>query len=247
MINILLCAPVHEKKEIFELYLKHLRKLEIPEGVNLHKHFILHNCEHLKDCLIDGETCEIYNNTTEYKKTDVTHNWNAENFSDVVKMKNKLIDIATITNNDYIFFVDSDLMLHPKTLKSLYDADKDMIAEIFWTQWDKNPQNVGPNCWHIDHYNILQADYEKWLNVKGYYEVGMTGACTLIKRKVFTHDVVNWNQIRNVSFSIWEDRAFCIRVASAGFKIFIDTHYPAFHCYREKEYQKFIKDGGLYE
>lgn len=249
--RILLCAPVHEDEKIFKLYLEHLRRLEIPEGYEVHRGFMLHNCEHLSRHLKKeyNEVGLIYNNTTKYEKNENTHLWKNDNFSDVVKMKNNFIDIMLKNNFDYIFYVDSDLMLHPKTLVSLLKADKDMIAEIFWTEWQKEatmPMVEMPNCWISDHYNIDLPSLNAWKN-KGYYRVGMTGACTLIKRKVLESGIVNWNPIYNQSFSIWEDRAFCTRVAVEGHEIWIDTHYPAKHLYRESEYNKFIKGGGKYE
>jgi hypothetical protein len=69
----------------------------------------------------------------------------------------------------------------------------------------------------------------------------MTGACTLIKRKVLEAGV-NWNPVNNVSFSKWEDRAFCIRAAVHGFEIWLDSHYPARHLYRDSEVEKYLAE-----
>jgi GT2 family glycosyltransferase len=246
--KILLCSPIHEKKEVFELYLKHIRNLEIPKNVQLDKFFILHNAENLKDCLEQDEKFTVYNNTTDYHKDDSTHYWKAQNFTDVVMMKNLLIEKAIKEKYDYIFYVDSDLMLHKKTLKSLFSANKDMVAEIFWTKWndkEKGLQNL-PNCWDLDHYQIFQKNLAIY-KTKGCFRTGMTGACTLIKRKVFENPIVNWNMIYNLSHSVWEDRAFCTRVAVAGYDIWIDTHYPAKHLYTDRIYNEFVEAGGINE
>lgn len=239
--KILLCAPIHEKKHIFDLYLKHIRELNIPENVQLDKLFILHNCEELQNCLESNEKFLEYKDITTYNKNEIRHNWTNGNFKAVVKMKNTLINHALVNGYDYIFYVDSDLMLHKETLNSLLSADKDMIAEIFWTKWDNNEQPM-PNCWSFDHYQIYDFDFNKWKQ-KGIYRVGMTGACTLIKRKVLEAGV-NWNPINNLSITEWEDRAFCVRTAVNGFEIWIDTNYPAVHLYRESEYLKFVAGGG---
>ena len=154
-------------------------------------------------------------------------------------MKNALLEKARKSNYDYIFYVDSDLVLHPKTLVSLLKADKGMIANIFWTKWDDKTAPM-PNCWHLDHYQILKPDLDKWKEA-GYYRVGMTGACTLIKREVFAIPFINWNKIYNISHSMWEDRAFCTRVAVAGHEIWIDSHYPAHHIYTQSEYYKYLE------
>ena len=163
MKKILICAPIHEEKDIFELYLKHLRNLEIPANVEVSRFFILHNCEHLKDLINHDEQCFINNNKSEYKKDDNTHYWKQDNFNDVVAMKNMLIKIMLQQNFDYIFYVDSDLMLHKNTLVDLFKADKDMISELFWTKWTKEGHTEElPNCWHYDHYGIFKEDLDKW-------------------------------------------------------------------------------------
>ena len=246
MKKILLCAPVHEKEHIFVEYLKALRKLEVPEGYEVAKMFVLHNCEHLQRHIrIDlNETCRILNNNVDYIKDDRTHLWQGNNFKSVVWMKNHLIQEMLKYGFDYIFYVDSDLILHPKTLTQLILADKDMVSNIFWTWWDKsNPaQGELPNCWMQNDYHFEAEDLRRWRE-KGTYRVGMTGACTLIKRKVLQNPCVNWNVVNNINFSAWEDRAFCIRVAVAGFEIWTDTHYPALHLYREEHYVEYMKGG----
>lgn len=73
----------------------------------------------------------------------------------------------------------------------------------------------------------------------GLYKVGGIGGCNLISRKVIEAGV-NYNQITNLSWTNWEDRAFCVRADVLGFKIFLDTHYPAIHLYSEtylKQYE----------
>jgi len=62
----------------------------------------------------------------------------------------------------------------------------------------------------------------------------------LIHRDVIASGV-NYSPLYNVSFSNWEDRAFCIRAAAYGYKIYMDTHYPATHLYREED----VKHYGL--
>ncbi len=240
MKKILLCGAVHEKKEIFELHLESVRNLEIPIRVEVDSLYILHNCEHLKD-LFTKESYMIYKNETVYHKDDNTHHWEFKNFSDVVNMKNILINVMLKNDYDYIFFIDSDIILHPKSLQSLLSADKDMIANIFWTKW-KPDDEPNPNAWDFDNYLFKEGSIEQWKQ-QGYYQVGMTGACTLIKRKVLESGV-NWNPIYNISYSYWEDRAFCIKTAVNGFEIWIDTHYPATHLYRETELQDYLRIRG---
>lgn len=81
------------------------------------------------------------------------------------------------------------------------------------------------------------------MRIPGIYEVGGLGACTLISQHAIKAGV-SYNQIRNISY--WgEDRHFCIRAAALGIPLFVDTHYPALHLYRDSDLSKvedFIKE-----
>lgn len=77
----------------------------------------------------------------------------------------------------------------------------------------------------------------------GLYRVGMTGACTLMKRKVFDAGV-DYSPIQNIK-SLWgEDRFFCIRAACHGFELWADSHFPAEHLFTEQHYQDFMRRRG---
>ncbi len=63
--------------------------------------------------------------------------------------------------------------------------------------------------------------------------MGGVGACTLITKSALSKGV-NFKRIKNVTF--WgEDIHFCIRAAVLGIPRFVDTHYPAYHIYRESD------------
>ena len=39
----------------------------------------------------------------------------------------------------------------------------------------------------------------------------------------------------SITYPFGEDRHFCIRAAALGFTLYVDTHYPAYHIYRESD------------
>jgi len=227
MNRILIGAPVRQDEETFVKYLKSLRNLNT-EGLQVDFFFILHNSENLAKHL-EPQQYELYESNNEYIKND-THVWTNENLKDVIIMKNALIRKALIGKYDYFFLVDSDLILHEDTLQHLIKQEKHIISEIFWTRWTTE-RDEEPNAWQYDFYSFHDLDKIKDWRIKGVYEVGGTGACILIKSEVL-ESFVNYNPIKNISFSLWEDRAFCIRASVAGFKIYLDTNYPATHLYR---------------
>lgn len=237
--RILIAAPVRcnepWKVEAFKLYQDALDKLEKPENCEVDRFFILHNSEHLAP-LVNGAYGVFNNDDGGYKTDETTHDWNWPKVYVMAEMKNAIIEYSLKKGYDYTFFVDSDLMLHPKTLISLLGSDKDIIAECFWTSWDKESQPM-PNAWMFNEYLFTPEDLIKW-KTPGVYKVGMSGACILFKNKVFKAGV-NFSPISNVH--VWgEDRWIGIRSAVHGFETWLDTRYEPKHLYRESEYLEYI-------
>lgn len=240
----MIAAPIHQKEKIFKEYLNSIDNLIIPNNVTILKFFIFHNCLELIPLVEDKENVMFgtYETPQKYQTNEITHVWSNEAVVQVIKMKNAIIDTFLKSDFDYIFFIDSDLILDPLTLKVLLENDKDIIAEIFWTQWQPE-HDLMPNAWDFNNYEFRSLNRLKEWKKPGVYEVGMTGACTLIKRKVFESGV-NFSPLYNINY--WgEDRHFCIRAAAHNFDIWIDTHYPAIHLYRESEYEEYIKTRGI--
>ena len=236
MKRILLGVPVHQDKDIFEAYLASLERLVVPEGYQLDRMFYLHNCDELAALLRPTDCIKYNHNTIKYETSGATHEWNVQNLSEVARMKNEMMKFCVDQGYDYYFLVDSDLILHPQTLKVLLSRDKDIISEVFWTEWMENSGDLGPNCWDQD---MSAFQSKERYRVPGMHRTGGTGALMLVKAHVLRK--VNYNPITCVSFSVWEDRAFAIRAEVHGFEIYIDTTLPARHLYRRSDYERYIK------
>lgn len=232
MKKILICAPVRQDIPTLKKYLESLNNLIGNEKFEVKKYFILHNCFEDLQSYFDNDTIlESYKDDSEDVKDDITHKWYTNNLNAVANMKNRIIEFTLSNEFDYTFMVDSDLVLHPNTLNHLFKileiTNKKIVSEVFWTEWEKGTSRYGTNGWMFDSYNGDQEQFKE----KGLFKVGGTGACILINNDVYRSGV-NYSKIYNVSFSEWEDRAFCIRAVVNGFEIFMDTNYPAEHLYR---------------
>lgn len=183
-----------------------------------------------------------------YVCTDETHYWNEGLIWKVAAFKNKLIKHALENDYNYLFLIDSDIVLHPQTLLKLMENQKDIISTILWTSFLPSYPEL-PQVWLYDSYDLVPRKREEELNNEekdqrrrqflqslrqpGIYEVGGLGACTLISRKALEKGV-NFDPISNISF--WgEDRHFCIRAVVLGLSLYVDTYYPAYHIYREAD------------
>ena len=240
MKKILITAPVRQEIKIFKEYLWSLNRLEIPEGYEIHKYFYLHNSNNLKKFLKNNE----YENITDdsiLEYNDYTHIWSPENFKAVAMMRSMALKKAREENYDYIFSVDSDIILRKNSLKDLIKNNKDVIGKIWWTTFNKNePTSFLPNCYNgRDTKGRLILNIEQ-LKQEGIFEIGTICGCILISKKIFENEYINYFPIKNLSSSKWEDYAFSTRVHSImpDIKFYIDTFQPVKHLYRLEDYEK---------
>lgn len=240
MTKVLIGCPARQKPHIFREYLQSLRALRLPAGVEVTRRFFLHGCPELAEMLLPEEECRFKEAEDTYETDGTSHKWRLSNFAAVVEMKNSLLQQARDGGFDCFFLVDSDLILHPDTLRRLLSLQKDIVSEIFWTKWEKDQDLVGPNCWDMDMCTYGRFGFQRF-RVPDVHLTGGTGACILLSRKVLETETVNYDPLYNVSFSRWEDRAFCIRAVVNGFPIWIDTTLPATHLYRQEDYEKYME------
>lgn len=233
MKKILICAPLRQDADIFREYQDSLDRLEVPEGFEVSRFFVVNDCPEVKGEIRGAEWTEVEIGE-DYIKTDEDHLWNTRLMNKVGALRNMTIRKMLDGGFDYWLSVDTDLILDPWTLHHLLDADKDIVSEIFWTQGPNG--NYWCNAWDEDQYS---APHEEWKK-PGLYEVGMTGACTLVKRAVFEAGV-DYSRIKNIHRALrGEDRHFCVRAACAGFGMWIDTHCPARHMYTRRLYEEYM-------
>jgi hypothetical protein len=256
-VKILVGSPVRQKPAILQEFLHSLKRLQsdtyaldfyfVDDNTNKTSKALLQEfSSHQKGkCLIDHPPKK---QNDSYICDEHTHKWNDELVWKVARFKDEMIQYAKIKNYDYLFLIDSDLILHPNTLKQLLLAHKDIISNIFWTKWTPEARPT-PQVWLSDHYTQYEkrpgeilsslekaqrqnAFYDR-LEKPGVYEVGGLGACTLISKKAIKKGI-SFKKIQNLSY--WgEDRHFCVRALALGLSLFVDTHYPALHVYRESE------------
>lgn len=243
--KILVGSPVRQKPQILKEFLESLQRLK-QEHYQLDFYFVddnnLEESRELLKSFAKRERCRIDRGApaASYVCNEKTHHWKDEQIWKVASYKNRMIDRARDLGYDYLFLIDSDIVLHPKTIDQLILDDKEIVSNIFWTKWNPDTPPL-PQVWLYDTYSPFDGkpakeetvQFIQQLEKPGLYEVGGLGACTLIN-KTALNKPISFNQIKNVSF--WgEDRHFCIRAASLGIPLFVDTHHPAFHIYRESE------------
>lgn len=257
MKKILIGSPVKQKANILKEFLTSLTELDV-KGLEIHYYFVDDNTEtESSDLLVEFRQKNsnvnlikgneiIGQKNKKYDCNDNTHVWKKDLIFRIISFKNLIIDHARNNDFDYLFFIDSDIVLNPKTLKHLIDRNVDIVSNVFWTSW-KLGTALLPQVWlqddsksYIDDWDTPLTNEEKrqktknfinMLKIPGIYKVGGLGACTVINKKSIQAGI-SFSLIDNLSF--WgEDRHFCIRARVLGLNLFVDTVYPAYHIYRE--------------
>lgn len=257
MKKIMIASPINKPPQILEKFFQSLNFLK-SENYNIEYLFVDDNdCEESSKIIYDfmskknGDIVKSkeHDKNSLWEKSE--HFWTSKKIQKVAYYKNEIIKKFLETKNEYLFFIDSDLVLHPNTLENLLKDDKDIVANIFWTKWQEQG-NEYPQVWLKDFYTLYddhmlrpltqeqrineEKNFLEKLKTPGVYKVGGLGACTLIKRNVFEKGV-HFGDIYNLSF--WgEDRSFCVRAVALGFELYVDTINPAFHMFREHEISK---------
>ena len=269
MIKILVGSPVRQKAKILNEFLVSLSELN-KENLQVDYYFVndnednasaelLYEFQKHNNTILKEASDYNFNLTAKYDCNNVSHVWKKNLIEKITTFKNDIITYARDNNYDYLFFIDSDIVLHKDTLLHLVSRQVDIVSNLFWTQWYPN-QGLNPQVWLQDEgkkyvtdwddkptilqQRQMEIDFVTKMRLPGLYEVGGLGACTLISKKALEKGV-SFSIIDNVSF--WgEDRHFCIRAEVLGFKLYVDTVYPAYHIYREEylsRVDEFKKDG----
>lgn len=252
--KILVGSPVCQKPAILEAFLCSLKNLN-RNGITMDYIFVNDNTEAASRrqltsfaragstvTVLPGKECSTYVCDSE------SHHWDDSLMLRVANYKNTIIQYAIDHNYDALFFVDSDLVLHPDLVLHLKRQQREIVSEIFWSQWHAGLE-LEPNVWLFDEYDLVpkelgeklsaaemqqrKAGFLEMLRQPGIYEVGGLGACTLLARSALLKGV-NFAPIQNLTIH-GEDRFFCIRAAVLGISLFVDTRYPAYHIYREPD------------
>lgn len=248
--RVLLASPVKQQEGILSEFLDSLIRLKTNQ-VELDYIFIDDHNDHtlLSRFALEQRNVRIFpsDSKADYLCDESTHFWREDLIWKVARYKDHFIKIALAEGYDYLFLVDSDLYLNPKTLTHLISLDKDIVSEVFWTKW--KPELIPlPQVWMEDQYTLYKSsrkplseaeitektqEFLHMLSQPGTYKVGGLGACTLISRQALSRGV-SFSEIYNLGFT-GEDRHFCIRAVTLGLELYADTHYPPFHIYRKSE------------
>lgn len=251
MSKILIGSPVRVKNTVLNEFLIGLEEAEkgdnsityyfVDDNVDEASSNLLEKFAEKNDAIIKKGN-ELYCNESQYDG----HNWKKDILKKVTVYKNTIINYCIDNGFDYLFLIDSDIVIDKRAILQLLSDNVDIVSNVFWNQWVKNGPLTAQCFWIPDIYlqdkefNVprpfeeshkIRMDMYEQLKKPGLYKVDGLGACTMISRHALEAGV-NFTEIPNLKIP-GEDRPFCIRAGALGFDLYMDTHYPAYHCSRE--------------
>jgi len=140
MIKVLIGTTVRQQPEILKEYLHSLKSLN-KENIICDYLFVDDNNDiKSKNLLTDFRDNNLENSVyliesdsdnIDYIKDENTHHWREELVWKVAKNKNIILEYALKNGYDYVFLVDSDIVLHPATLQHLLSLKKILCQKYF--------------------------------------------------------------------------------------------------------------------
>ena len=173
------------------------------------------------------------------KPEGVELHWAVTEDSVVYHARNMFVERALNGEYDYVFMIDSDMVLPEDTLLRLLAHKKGIVSGLCF----KRRFPYEPACLSICrvvnnkaiHQNVVDWTPKQLIQVEG---VG--SACILINTDVYTMIEEGKWYMPTLEFS--EDYSFCIRARDKGFKVFVDTSLVIGHIgemvYGEEHYRQ---------
>lgn len=160
------------------------------------------------------------------KPEGVELHWAVTEDSLVYHARNIFVERALNGEYDYIFMVDSDMVLPEDTLIRLLADDKDIVSGLAFKRRFPHEPACLSLCRVVENIPVFKS-MSTWEPGELKQVEGVGSACILIKTDVFKAlGEINW-YMPTLEFS--EDYSFCLRATEEGFKIFVDTSLVVGH------------------
>ena len=278
---ILVASPVRQPPAVLEAFLAGLAGLRPPEGQEL-RYMFVDDCDDPRSgALLErwrpagGRRRVVVWRLEEpgprpaFRRDEITHHWTPRLAARVGAARSHLLNQARRLGAQGCLLVDSDLVLQPQTLETLWAADRDIVSEVYWTRFAGPDDPPLPNVWLWGEYGLAPVRPEEAgvthrqlarrasafleeLRQPGLHRVGGLGGCTLIRRRALTAGFRLGGRTRHLDYTPipglgwWgEDRHFCVRAQALGLELWAHSGCAPRHLYRPGDLAEAPRGGGV--
>jgi glycosyltransferase involved in cell wall biosynthesis len=218
LVKVLLGAPVRDRAWILPRFIEHVKNLQL-DDIELETLFIANDCTDNSAELLDkaGFNVIVRDNLPSKSRGHLRGQYSYEHLG---VLRNILVDEFLKTDADYLFSIDTDILMKPDYLKKLVWNDLDICAMLLGNKIVggtrvHNIMRISPKTgWYV-HFQNWEDD--------SIIEVDLTGAVYLIKREVLE------NGVRYGFAPQGEDAYFCKLAQDKGYKLYCDTSLKPTH------------------
>lgn len=206
--KVMVGAPVRNRAWVLPRFIEAIKKQDIP----FETCFIVNDCTDSTKEILDnaGFTTFLHNLDSEHG-----HVRGEYSLGNLALLRNVLLDKFLESDCDYLFSVDTDVIIPDGSIQKLIDEDKDIISMLIRNHPTLMAHNILNNYKHFKEIP------------EGVIPVDLTGAVYLIKRAVIEAGV------RYGYSPLGEDTIFCDMAREKGFGIFCNTTIKPIHVYAE--------------
>jgi hypothetical protein len=245
--RVLVGAVCRQQPNVLDAHLKTLIAQRLPPGVTFDFLWVDDNDNPDSKELLHalGQTFPITSRPkdAEYAIGPETHEWNVSTFEHLAVCKQLILRHAKSNRYDYVWLVDTDLLLDPSTFESMYWQKRPITSAVFWTNWVSSADtSLGPNVWLSHPYglagkNKTQHEFLQGLADRQFMEVAGGGACILIHHKAFENVHYHPRLAGLPDEGMWqgEDRTFSIVAERLHIKQYADAWPDIFHAYHPQD------------
>ncbi|MEN6461046.1 MAG: hypothetical protein ABFC94_06740 [Syntrophomonas sp.] len=228
MVNkIMIGCPVRNRAWILPEYLKYLENLDYPAQY-IQFCFVINNCTDATPEILTefanrhpGQVTLINKN----RELITGHKRGNYDLGRLAELRNILLTSFLQSGCEYLFSVDSDILIPAQVLTQLIEDDCDIVSALVCNGYEVND---------IGLYNILNYREGCWEHIRGFprdrvFKVDCTGAVCLIKRNVIEKHGVRYSAAYGA-----EDIGFCVHANAKGLGIWCDGRIECQHVMNEK-------------
>lgn len=228
---IIIGCPVQNRDWILPYYLDHIYKLDYDKKEIILVFLVNDSLDNTLNILLDfqrkheSEYNGIIINNAIYglKPDDRNKGRNSQSFHQFTVVRNRWIEIIKGINADWVFSIDSDILVPSNSLKKLISNNKDICSMLVNNSLHR--MGFGKDCFNIMKLGGLSKD--KYAHIMEFelnslFQVDVTGAAYLIRKNVFNNTTYQYH-------NQGEDIGFCRNARMNGYEIWCDSSLYANH------------------
>ncbi|NLO20976.1 MAG: glycosyltransferase [Syntrophomonadaceae bacterium] len=220
--KVMIGCPVRNRAWILPAYLQSLEALDYPRE-SISYCFIINDCDDSTPVILrdfaqkyPGQVVLVDNNagTRAYQRGQYS-------FKRLADLRNLLLMEFMRSDCDYLFSVDSDILVTPHSLTALMQNDCSIVSCLVC-----NGEVIGDrSCYNV----LYQSDRGHYLHIRNFprdrlFRVDCTGAAYLIKRRVISQLGIRYSALAGA-----EDIGFCEAARQKGVHIYCDGRLECTH------------------